>query len=110
MRARLPLVAAALDDVIAVRNDAGFDEGLAAVIEIEAPRIAGAVGEDFENVTRRMIAPNCRVHRHALSVRRSRLADKRMREDAVAAIEPAVGAPGERIERLVGVLIAEAVE
>ena len=42
--------------------------------------------------------------------RRAGLADVRMREDAVAAVEPAVGSPDERVERLVRVLVAPAVE
>ena len=85
-------------------------ERLAVLVEIEAPGIARAVGEDFEDVPGRMIAPDAGVDRRAVLVRRAGLADARMREDAVAAVEPAVGAPGEGVERLVRVLIAPAVE
>ena len=46
----------------------------------------------------------------ALRVGRAGLADVRVGEDAVGAVEPAVGAPGERVERLVRVLVAPAVE
>ena len=108
--AGLPLVAAALNHVIQVRDDAGGDERLAVVVEIDAPGIARAVGEDLEDVPRRVIAPDAGVDRRALVVGRARLADLRMREHAVAAVEPAVGAPGEGVERLVRVLIAPAVE
>ena len=93
-----------------MRDDAGFDEGLAVLVEVEAPGVAGAVGEDLEDVPGRMIAPDAGVDRHALVVRRARLADARMREDAVAAVEPAVRAPGEGVQRLVRVLVAPAVE
>ena len=57
----LPLIPAALNHVIQVRNHAGGEEGLAVVVEIDAPGIAGAVGEDFEFVPRRVIAPDAGV-------------------------------------------------
>ncbi len=41
----LPVVVRALDDVEEMRDDAGGSERLAVVVEIDAPRIAGAVGE-----------------------------------------------------------------
>ncbi len=41
---------------------------------------------------------------------RAGLADARVGEDAVAAVEPAVRAPGERVQGFVGVLISPAVE
>ena len=69
-----------------------------------------AVGEHLEDVPRRMIAPDAGVDRDAVLVRRARLADARVREDAVAAVEPAVRPPDERVERLVRVLVAPAVE
>ena len=52
------------------------DEGLAVVVEVEPPRVAGAVGEDFEHVPRRMIAPDAGVDRGALVVRGAGLADR----------------------------------
>ena len=48
--------------------------------------------------------------RLALVVGRAGLADVRVREHAVAAVEPAVGSPDERVQRLVRVLAAPAVE
>ena len=56
--AGLALVSRALDDVIQVLDHAGGREGVAVVVEVEAPRIAGAFGEDFEHVLRRMEAPD----------------------------------------------------
>ena len=108
--AGLPLVAGARNHVIQVRDDAGGRERVAVVVEVEAPRIAGALGEDLEGLPGRVIAPDRAVELLTLGIRRSRLADVRVREDAVAAVEPAVGAPREGVERLVGVLIAPAVE
>ena len=66
------------------------------VVEVEPPRVARAVGEDLEDVLRRMVAPDAGVDRRAVLVRRARLADAAVREDAVAAVEPAVRPPDER--------------
>ena len=57
-----------------------------------------------------MIPPDAGVDLRALVVGRARLADVRMREHAVTAVQPAVGAPDERVERFVRVLIRPAVE
>ena len=108
--ARLPLVARALDDVVQVLDDARGRERMAVVVEVEAPRIAGAFGEHLEDVLRRMVAPDAAVQLLALGVRRAGLADVRVREHAVRSVEPAIGAPGEGVEHLVRVLIAPAVE
>src|SRR5262249_37659236 len=86
------------------------DERLAVFVEVQAPGIAGAVGEDLEFVPGWMIAPDAGVDRHAILVGRAGLADLGMREDAVTAVEPAIGAPDEGVERLVRVLITPAIE
>ena len=75
MLARLPLVAAALNHLVQVRDDAGGEERLAEVVEIDAPGVARAVGEDLEHMPRRMVAPDAGVDRRALGVRRAGLAD-----------------------------------
>ena len=80
------------------------------VVEVEAPRVARALGEDLEDVLRRMKAPDRAVEPLALGVWGAGLADVRVREDAVRAVQPAVGSPRERVEHLVRVLIAPAVE
>src|SRR5947209_8202535 len=90
MLAGLPLVASAGNDVKDVRDDAGGGEEISILVVVEAPRVARAVGEDFELVANRMIAPDAGVERHPLVGRRARLADLAVREDAVAAVEPAV--------------------
>ena len=68
--ARLPLVAPALDHVIEVRDDAGRDDHLAAGVEVDAPGVARAVGEDLEDVAGRVVAPDARVDRRAIGVGR----------------------------------------
>src|SRR3569623_78632 len=98
MLACLPLVTAALNDVIQVRNDTGGQKALALVVEIVAPRVARAVSENFELVLRRMIAPDARVNRRALIVRRARLADARVRGHAVTAVETAIKTPNKRVK------------
>src|SRR5207245_9361251 len=75
MRTGLPLVARALNDVEQVWNDAGLDEALALFVEVNAPGIAGAFGEDLEAVLGGMIAPNAGVDARALAVGRAGLAD-----------------------------------
>src|SRR5215831_18527987 len=44
---RLPLVATTLADVEQVRDDAAGQEGIAVIVEVDAPRVAGPVGEDL---------------------------------------------------------------
>ena len=110
MRAGLALVTAALNHVEQMRNDAGFDDALAVLVEIDAPRIAGAFGKQFEHMLGRMITPDAGVDARAFAVRRAGLADVRMREHAVAAIKPAVRSPGESVQRFVRVLISPTIE
>ena len=107
---RLPLVPSALDDVVQVLDDAGGREGVAVVVEVEPPRIARALGESFEDVPGRVIAPDPAVERRAVGVRRAGLADLRVREHAVGAVQPAVRSPSKRVQRLVRVLVAPSVE
>ena len=97
MVAGLPQIAAALNDVEAVRDDTRLDKHLAVVVEVEAPRVAGAVGENFKDMLGRMITPDAGSDRCALAIRRSRFADLRMREHSVAAVEPAVRPPAKGI-------------
>ncbi len=98
---RLPIVARPLDDVKQMRNDTGRAKSLAVVVEVDPPGIAGSLGEDLELMLERMIAPDAGIDGNALVIRRTRLADFRMREDAVAAIEPAVRPPDEGVQGFV---------
>src|SRR5688572_26603462 len=54
----LAVVVPALHDVPEVRDHAGLDDALAAVIEIDAPRIASTLGENLETMLRRLITPD----------------------------------------------------
>src|SRR5207248_144557 len=58
----------------------------------------------------RVVAPDAGVDRRALLFRRAGLADERVREDAVTAVEPAVRPPAKGVERLVRILVVPAVE
>src|SRR5690606_32405039 len=89
----------------AVRHERGAER-----VEIEAPLVAAAGGEDFELVAHGMITPDARADFLTFVVRRAGFADERMREDAVHAVKPAVGSPDEAVERLVRVLKTPAVE
>ena len=97
MSAALTMVTPALDHVPKVRDDTGGDEGLAAVIKIQPPRIARAPSEDLELVLGGMITPHAGVDLLALLVRRSGLANIAVGENAVAAIEPAIRPPSEAV-------------
>ena len=110
MLTRLSEVGPTLDNMVKVGNHAGRREPIPILVEVEAPRIANPVGEDFEFMLRGVIAPDARIDRITLGVGRPRLADARMREDAVTSIEPAIGSPGKAIERFVRILVAPAIE
>src|SRR5207244_13602619 len=88
----------------------GGAEDVAVVVEVHAPRVAGAVREHFELLLLRVIPPDARVDGNALFVGRARLAAARVREHAVAAVQPAVRPPDARVERLVRVVVTPAVE
>src|SRR5204863_9305032 len=96
-----PLVVRAGDDVEEVLDDAVGDEDPAAVVPVEPPRVGRPVRYGLEDVPRGMVAPDAAVHRDALVVGRAGLADPRVREDAVAAVEPAIGPPRELAEDVV---------
>src|SRR5262249_60040676 len=79
MLARLALVPTALNHVIKMRDHAGGDEHLAAGIEVDSPRVAGAVCEDLEFVPYGMVPPDASVDRYAIGSSRSRLPHTRVR-------------------------------
>ena len=108
--AGLTMVTPALHHVEQVRDHARLDEELPVFVEVQAPRIARALGEDLEAFLHRLIAPHAGVHELPLRVRRADDLDVRVREDAVAAVEPAVRPPCESVKHLVRVLPREAFE
>src|SRR4030095_13258085 len=71
------------------------EEWLAVFVPIESPGIGGAVGDDFENFSDRVITPDRAVEENTIFVGRAGLADERVLENAVTAIKPAVRSPGE---------------
>ena len=106
----LPLVARALDDVEEVRNHARLGKEIAVRIPINPPRIARAVREHLEFLPLRLVAPHARIDLHAILVRRTRLAHGAVREDAVAAVEPAVRPPLKSVQRLMRVVSAPSIQ
>src|SRR5262249_26034979 len=105
-----PYEVSARDDVEDVLDDAVGDEQLAALVPVEAPGVRRAVGIDFPVVPHRMIAPYAAVHDLPPLGRRARLADERGGGDAVAAVEPAVGPPGQISDDVVLAFERETVE
>src|SRR5687768_14094647 len=93
-----------------MRNDARLDEALTHRIEIDAPRIARSVREHLELPFLRMKTPDARVDLCPLIIGRADRSDLGMSEDAMAAVEPTVRPPQERVQRLVGVFESPAVE
>ena len=85
-------------------------EEVAHAVEIEAPLIAPAGRKDFELMTRRMIAPHRRTHGRALGRRCPGLAHQRTGENPMAAVKPAIRAPGETVKRLVRILKTPTIE
>ena len=105
----LSLVSCSLNHMPQVRNHTGCDEGLTPVIEVHTPRIAGAIHEGFKDVLLWMIAPNRGVQRQAGVVCSPWAPDFRVREDAMAAVQPAVRSPDECIQCFMSVLPAKTV-
>src|SRR5438874_1457681 len=99
VRARLAVVAPALDHVEEMRNHAGLNDALPARVEIDAPRIARPFREKLELPPHWMKAPHPGVQVYTLFFGRAGRADIRLREHAVAAVEPAVRSPRESIQR-----------
>src|SRR5665213_1763072 len=77
MLSALALVVRALDHVPEMRDHTGFDDALALVIEIHAPRIAGSLGKPLEDMADRMVSPHAAVDVNAILARRPRLANIR---------------------------------
>ena len=107
--ARLALVNPARHHVVQVRDDAARQNDLpVGVAPIHAPRVARALAENLELLRLRVQAPHGGVHPRFGAVERLHGA---LREDAMQSVEPAVGAPGEGVERLVRVaLVVPAIE
>ena len=66
MLAALAVIESAGDHIPEVRDDTCRHEDLTVVVEVEAPRIAEAMRDDFEAILRRVIAPNTTVDKYAV--------------------------------------------
>src|SRR5262249_41987804 len=85
-------------DVEEMLDDTVGDEQLAVLVPVQAPGVGGARGHQFEGLARRVVAPYAAVQGRAFLLWRARRADQGLRLDAVAAIQPAVGSPGQAVE------------
>ena len=108
--AGLALIAGALDGVPHVRDDAGLEESFAVVVPIHAPLVAAAFAPAFEDLPRRVETPDRGFDKDALVVRGAGFAHEGAVEDAVRAVEPAIRAPDEVVQGLVGVVALPTVE
>ncbi len=104
------LVVRAGDGMPQMADDAVGEEGLAVLVEVEAPGVGGAVADDFKGLAGRVIAPDAAVEGGALVVGSAGPADARLGQDAVAAVQPAVRPPGQAVEHIVAGTQAPAVE
>ena len=105
--ATLSMVASTLDHMPQMRNHAGRDKSLPLVIEVDTPRIAGAIHESFKDVLLRMISPDCSVERKSSLIGVTRLAYFGMREHAMTSVEPSIWSPNKRVQRFMSILPAK---
>src|SRR5262249_18822231 len=97
-------------DVEEVLDDAVGDEQLAVLVPVQAPGVGGAPGDHLDLPARRVVAPDAAVHGGPLLGGGAGRADAGLRLDAVEAVQPAVGAPGQAVDDVVLGLQVEAVE
>ena len=106
-RAALPHVHSARRQMEKMINHTGAHKRVAIPVEIDAPRIARAVGIDLEFPGARIKARHGRIHDHAVIVGILRVLYFGVREDAMGHVQQAIGSPGKAIEQLVPVLQAK---
>ena len=111
--AALPVVVAGLREVPEVIDDAGADEGIAGMIECNAPGIAGAFTEDLKFAGAGMDAEQSAGEVPWFLVFAvvwvfGAVRDMGRIEDSVETIQPAIGAPGEGVGEFVCIIAAEA--
>src|SRR5262249_4420142 len=100
----LAMIVAALGQVPEVVDDAGTDERAAFGVPSDAPRVARPLGKQLELAGLRMNAEQDTGEAEILAL----VLDGALVEDAVEAVEPAIGAPGQRVGQLMGVGTAKA--
>src|SRR6476646_8634956 len=85
-------------------------ERLAVFVPVQSPRVRSAIGDDFENVARRMITPNAAIELKTSFVRRSGAANELGGGDSMPAIEPAIGPPRQPVHKIMPRLQRETVQ
>ena len=99
---RLPLVEPAWGEVEEMINDTGADEGVAPGVEVHAPRIGCALGEDLHAPGLRLKTRHSRRQQNGFS-RLGRIHGLGPGEHPVGHVHLAVGTPGEAIKEFVPV-------
>ena len=102
----------AVNEVPQVAGDGVDEKHLAVRIPVVAPRVCGAVSEDFDDFCFGMEAPDSAFHRHALVIGCARNTELTGAGMTAAAVEPAIGAKAETVGEVVVVRLGhgEAVE
>src|SRR5262245_59678609 len=104
--ASLANVTAPRNHVKHVGNDAARQEHVSAAVKVDPPWIRRPFGKDLEPPRARMVPPNRGIHIDGrLGILRiAWRTHLGMRKDAMTAVKPTVGAPGEGVEQLVRIL------
>ena len=97
MLSSLSMKAPALHNVPKVWNYAGGNESLSSIIKVYPPWVTSTPAKHFEFFLGGMVAPHASVDALTFAIRCSGFADIAVGEHAVAAVEPAVRAPGEAV-------------
>ena len=100
------LIARAGHGMPEVANDGVDEKELAVFVPVVPPRIGGAVADDLERFAGGMIAPNPALDVGALGFGRAGAADLGAgAEDAVPAVQPAIGTPAQAVDDVVAHLV-----
>ena len=71
----LAMLSSTLDHVKQMWNYTSRNECVSDFVEVDSPRVAGSMREDFKFVSHRMVPPDASVDRYPLVVRRSGFAN-----------------------------------
>src|SRR5690606_29019169 len=99
------------NDMEQMRIDAVADEGIPIVVPVDAPRVGGAIGIGFPDMSRRMITVHAAVEANPLFLGSAGLAWHRPVGPPVGSIEPTVGPPGKTVGEIMGIgMISKSIE
>ena len=104
------MINTALNDVEEMGNDTAGGEAVADIVEVKAPRIGQAAGEDFKILGLGMKAPDPGIEIEAVFLFSARLADERVGENSLASVEPTVWSPDETVECFMSVVNPPTIE